>query len=819
MEIIRQCERGVRSFTPYRPTALATDWSKGAIGFWLCQKFCECETGPDPKPGCCPEGWQTIFVGSRFCKPAESRYHPIEGEALAAAYGLEKCKFFVLGLSNLVLCLDHAPLLATFGSQDLEEIPNPRLLNFKIKSLAFRFRVCHIPGKEHVTADALSRRSDHPPLPPRQPSTDPTVLSNVSPGYADTLGPPSWVSGPTIGTLNASEDLSDSDQLEALITGYAMASLAALNQSTPSSDISPCSTCAITHPGMMILSWDRLEAACLSSSVYILLHRTISEGAPELISDWDEQLKVYHKHRLALMVVGPVVLLHDRPVIPPILRQEVLEHLHSGHAGVSTMFARASSTLYWPGYRADITRHRASCRSCDKAAPSNPAEPPVLPDQPAYPFHSITGDFFTVNSRNYLALCDRYSNWLSIFKLAKDDSANIIKTLRDYSTTFGIPAILSTDGASVFTSKQMEEFCKRWGINHRVSSAYYARSNKRAEVGVKSAKRLVRDNLLPDGGLDCDKLSRALLIHRNNPCPVTGLSPSQVLYGRVLRDFLPLQPGKFEPRAEWRQAADDRAKAFAQRHVLKSEELATGSKTLHPLAIGDHVSLQDQTGRTPRAWGKTGVVVEVNDFNSYQVKVDGSRHVTKRNRRFLRKILPFTVQQTLINNYNNQLMPFQTMPTEYEEHCKSLSPVVPYKMDKAKGHRIEDTTEVDSADDGVPPSTPSLMKEIAQMMDRDEARNLTNKSTMSPPALPIPNITHHDQLPSPSAPSACAQPPLPPSTPSRVNSPTAPEADDVYIEESTSPPPPRNPRPACAWSWRCGNKVCARWQRHPGSSS
>ena len=68
------------------------------------------------------------------------------------------------------------------------------------------------------------------------------------------------------------------------------------------------------------------------------------------------------------------------------------------------------------------------------------------------------------------------------------------------------------------------------------------------------------------------------------------------------------------------------------------------------------------------------------------------------------------------------------MPTEYEGHCKKLSPVVPYKVDKAKGHRIEDTTEVDWADDGVPPSTPSLMKEIAQMMDRDEARNLTNKS-------------------------------------------------------------------------------------------
>ena len=85
---------------------------------------------------------------------AESCYHPIKGEALAASLGLEKCKFFVLGLSNLVLCFDHAPLLATFGSQDIEKIHNPRLINFKIKYLAFRCRVCQISGKEQVTADA-----------------------------------------------------------------------------------------------------------------------------------------------------------------------------------------------------------------------------------------------------------------------------------------------------------------------------------------------------------------------------------------------------------------------------------------------------------------------------------------------------------------------------------------------------------------------------------------------------------------------------------------------------------------------------------------
>ena len=37
-EIVNQCEKGVRSFNPSLPTALTTDWSKLAIGFWLTQK-------------------------------------------------------------------------------------------------------------------------------------------------------------------------------------------------------------------------------------------------------------------------------------------------------------------------------------------------------------------------------------------------------------------------------------------------------------------------------------------------------------------------------------------------------------------------------------------------------------------------------------------------------------------------------------------------------------------------------------------------------------------------------------------------------------
>ena len=61
---------------------------------------------------------------------------------------------------------------------------------------------------------------------------------------------------------------------------------------------------------------------------------------------------------------------------------------------------------------------------------------------------------------------------------------------------------------------------------------------------------------------------------------------------------------------------------------------------LPPLQPGDQVRVQDQYGNSPRQWSKTGVVVEVEGFNSYLISLDGSRQMTKRNRKFLRKISP-----------------------------------------------------------------------------------------------------------------------------------------------------------------------------------
>ena len=96
-------------------------------------------------------------AGSRFTHAAESRYAPVEGEALAVADALDKARFFVLGCNNLIIAVDHKPLLKVFGDRSLEKITNARLRNLKEKTLRYRFRMVHIPGVRHKAADAISR--------------------------------------------------------------------------------------------------------------------------------------------------------------------------------------------------------------------------------------------------------------------------------------------------------------------------------------------------------------------------------------------------------------------------------------------------------------------------------------------------------------------------------------------------------------------------------------------------------------------------------------------------------------------------------------
>ena len=352
-----------------------------------------------------------------------------------------------------------------------------------------------------------------------------------------------------------------------------------------------------------------------------------------------DEVKEYFRYREDLSVCDGLILFKSRVLVPRSLRREVLECLHSAHQGVQGMKSRAAESVFWPGISAAIHDVRARCRTCNTIAPSQPAEPPITADPPQFPYEQVCADFFELGGIQYLAMADRYSGWLSVkcFPQGGATASALVSTLRQWFMIFGAPRELATDGATTFMSESTQQFLKTWGIRHRVSSVAFPHSNCRAEVAVKTAKRLIRDNVGPQGSLDTDRFARALMQYRNTPLQGINLSPAQILLGRNIRDFFPFTNAKSRMREEWLISADERDKALSRRHATHVERLSLHAHELPALAIGESVLIQNQTGNHPGRWDRTGVVVDIGPGpRQYLVRTDGSGRVTLRNRKFLR---------------------------------------------------------------------------------------------------------------------------------------------------------------------------------------
>ena len=308
--IIREVRNGVQIFDKERTTCLVTDWSKEGTGFWLYQKHCRCP--PPHKPFCCKEGWKTVLVGSRFTSPAESRYAPIEGEALAIVEGLYKSRHFVVGCPDLIIAVDHKPLLKVFGDRHLDDIPNPRLRNLKEKTLRYKFSVIYIPGRRNYASDALSRNPVGPAV-HLELSDDTTAAIHGTPSLP-----------------------------AAILTSLRRDQL-------PPHTTEACASYPQDNSIIESVSWDDIRSATASDFSMLLLLNAIEDGFPESKSDLPEDLRPYHQYRNKLTSFDGVVLYNDRIVIPPPLRNRILESLHSAHQGITQMCSRADSSFFWPG--------------------------------------------------------------------------------------------------------------------------------------------------------------------------------------------------------------------------------------------------------------------------------------------------------------------------------------------------------------------------------------------------------------------------------------------------------------------------------------
>ena len=601
-KIVEAIKDGVMIFDKNRATCMPTDWSKRGIGYYLMQKHCECTVDPP----CCENGWKITLAGSRQLKPAESRYAPVEGEMLAVVWGLNQTRYFTQGCKDLLVLTDHKPLLKLLGDRTLDEIENMRLFRLKEKTSRWQFRVKHNPGKRHYVADATSRNPvGLPDSEDEELSTEIAVFLN---DYSD-----------------ETDDIYTTEI--ALVTGLKEE----LNK-------------------IKAVTWERIKSAMEVDADMKELRQLILVGLPHAKEEMPAHLIKYWKYVDSMYELDGVIMCKNRILIPDSLKQEVLEGLHAAHQGVVSMLNYAECTVIWPGISRDIQLERERCASCNKNAPSNPRLPSEEPMIPSMPFQCVCSDYFELEGFKFLVTVDRLSGWCEVFRAKSGTESagarGLISALRRLFATFGVPQEVSSDGGPEFIAKETEDFFDRWGVKHRLSSAYHPSSNGRAELGVKSMKRLLHDNVGPGGDLNNDKFVRALLTHRNTPDPISKKSPSEILFGHKLRDSLPVfskGPAVFDDERVspvWREGWSLKEQALRSRAVKTVEALNEHSRDMPVLRHKDRVFIQNQAGNHPGKWDRTGTIVECRPHDQYGVKYDGSGRVSLRNRQFLKKFVP-----------------------------------------------------------------------------------------------------------------------------------------------------------------------------------
>ena len=111
--------------------------------------------------------------------------------------------------------------------------------------------------------------------------------------------------------------------------------------------------------------------------------------------------------------------------------------------------------------------------------------------------------------------------------------------------------------------------------------------------------------------------------------------------------------------------------------------------------------MQDQAGRTPTRWNKSGTVLKVLPHDSLLVKIDGSAKVTKRNRKFLRRFEPFAPQLSRPQTQPPPAVPWvpppqQEPPVPKPTSTQELGPAPPLEIPTSQPHTPTDSSSQSS---------------------------------------------------------------------------------------------------------------------------
>ncbi|GJZ52469.1 reverse transcriptase domain-containing protein [Tanacetum coccineum] len=105
---------------------------------------------------------------------------------------------------------------------------------------------------------------------------------------------------------------------------------------------------------------------------------------------------------------------------------------------------------------------------------------------------NFMGPFPQSRGNKYILVAvDYVSKWVEAQALPMNDAYVVVKFLRQLFARFGVPKALISDRGTHFCNYQLEKALQRYGVTHKLSTAYHPQSNGQTEVTNRAIKRIL----------------------------------------------------------------------------------------------------------------------------------------------------------------------------------------------------------------------------------------------------------------------------------------------------------------------------------------
>nr|GEU73663.1 reverse transcriptase domain-containing protein [Tanacetum cinerariifolium] len=156
------------------------------------------------------------------------------------------------------------------------------------------------------------------------------------------------------------------------------------------------------------------------------------------------------------------------------------------------------------------------------------------------PFPSFRGNKYILVAVDYL------SKWVEAKALPTNDARVVVIFLKSLFARFGTPRAIINDRGTYFCNEQFAKVMLKYGVTHRLSTAYHPQTSGQVEDLNQGLKHILERMVGENRASWSEKLEDALLAFRTAYKTPIGCTPYKLFYGKS--SHLPIE---LEHKAYW----------------------------------------------------------------------------------------------------------------------------------------------------------------------------------------------------------------------------------------------------------------------------